>query len=509
MGIYSQDDVQSGKVPEYHGLTAAPVGWKREKPPTSTMPNLKWSLLATLLFAIGIGPANSYVAVPRAGTVAVLVGTNSSYKLATYPTLTWSLVGGSAPGGGRQAHSANLLSDGRMVILGGACQTGMCPFSDVLVFDTNSGLWTLLTASLVGTAPLPRISHISVTTHDNKIIIHGGELASGLGTGDIAVLDMKAANLAWSVPATTGTAPTLRFAHSAAMVGTIAFIMFGQSGTTIDNKIYALDTDTWTWLQTYNPSHLEYTNTGNVLSNPSVTGSPATPITGSPTGLSTGSPGVSSTEPSPPMPIAMYIGIGFGAVCVAAAVIAGFLFYRRRKRDYKDPYVDQNPVVPDVHNSYHYTDHPGQIQPNPVVPDQPHLVLPDVHNPYPHNDQQPHQVVPDVHNPYPHNDHPNPMQQNLVGPNGHKYYDPNDYPRPVQPRPVSPEVQKPNDLNVGPKIQKPNDPNVGPIVHKPNDPNVGPIVHKPNVPSFSPHAHSAGNFVEPATSAIAERGRGQ
>ncbi|RUP47180.1 hypothetical protein BC936DRAFT_146039 [Jimgerdemannia flammicorona] len=479
------------------------------------MSNLKRSLLTALLFAIGIGPSNSYVAVPRAGTLAVLVGTNSSYKLATYPTLTWSLVGGSAPGGGRQAHSANLLSDGRMVILGGTCQTGMCPFSDVLVFDTNSGLWTLLTASLAGTAPLPRISHISVTTYDNRIIIHGGELASGLGTGDIAVLDMKAANLAWSVPATTGVAPTPRFAHSAVMVGTTAFIMFGQSGTTIDKNIYALDTDTWAWLQTYTPSHLEYTNTGSVVSNSASSLSPATRTAGSPTGsftgsstessmgssagLSTESPRDSSNESPTYIPIAMYVGVGIGVAGVSAAVIAGFLLYRRQRPDPKDQPLQSNPVIPDVQNPYNYNIHPSPMQPNPVVPDahnpynyndqpspmQPHLVVPDVHSPYHHNGQQSHLVLPDVHNPYPHNYHRNPMQQDLVRPNDHKYYGLNDYQRPVQPHLVSPKAHKPNDLNVDPKIHKPNDPN-GPIVHKPNNPNVGPIAHKPNDPSFSP-----------------------
>ncbi|RUS25247.1 hypothetical protein BC938DRAFT_472433 [Jimgerdemannia flammicorona] len=103
---------------------------------------------------------------------------------------------------------------------------------------------------------------------DDRIIIQGGDLGPLVGVSgvaDIGVLDMKASNLSWYIPSTTGPAASPRVAHSAVIVGTIAFILFGQTdNTTVDNNIYALDTNTWTWLSTYNPSHLEYTDTGNI-----------------------------------------------------------------------------------------------------------------------------------------------------------------------------------------------------------------------------------------------------
>lgn len=55
----------------------------------------------------------------------------------------WSEIGGSAPGGGRQAHAVVMLSNGQMVILGGADNSGNAiPFTEILIFDTTTGTYT-------------------------------------------------------------------------------------------------------------------------------------------------------------------------------------------------------------------------------------------------------------------------------------------------------------------------------------------------------------------------------
>jgi N-acetylneuraminic acid mutarotase len=57
---------------------------------------------------------------------------------------TWSQIGGIAPGGGRQSHGVAMLSDGRMVILGGADHLGNAfPLSSILIFHTNTQQYTV------------------------------------------------------------------------------------------------------------------------------------------------------------------------------------------------------------------------------------------------------------------------------------------------------------------------------------------------------------------------------
>lgn len=58
---------------------------------------------------------------------------------------SWSETGGPAPGGGRQSHAVAVLSDGRMVIFGGSDgSANSIPFTEVLIFDTNAGTYTMM-----------------------------------------------------------------------------------------------------------------------------------------------------------------------------------------------------------------------------------------------------------------------------------------------------------------------------------------------------------------------------
>lgn len=61
---------------------------------------------------------------------------------------SWSEIGGTAPGGGRQSHAVAMLSNGRMVILGGSDASGnSIPLTEVLIFDTNAGTYTTMVNS--------------------------------------------------------------------------------------------------------------------------------------------------------------------------------------------------------------------------------------------------------------------------------------------------------------------------------------------------------------------------
>ncbi|KAM3584802.1 hypothetical protein VKS41_003604 [Umbelopsis sp. WA50703] len=256
---------------------------------------------------------------------------NSTWSL-QYGT-TWSQIGGMAPSGGRQSHGAVMLSDGRMVILGGADHLGNAiALSSVLIFDTNTQQYTTMNASLSGTNPIPRLSFAMVSTFDDKIIIHGGDGGNGQYLADLAVLDMKQSSLSWTVPASSGTTPPGRLSHIGIMVGSQVFIMYGQtSASSVDNGVYVIDTNTWAWQTTYTPQNLEYTNTG-VLS-PS--GANTSTESNSTTGSSGNANGNGESSESSKAPSGAIIGgsVGGAVAVLALAGLAAGVWIRRRRRN--------------------------------------------------------------------------------------------------------------------------------------------------------------------------------
>ncbi|KAJ2955032.1 hypothetical protein NQZ79_g8896 [Umbelopsis isabellina] len=239
---------------------------------------------------------------------------------------TWSQIGGGAPGGGRQSHGVAMLSDGRMVILGGADHLGNAfPLSSILIFHTNTQQYTV------------------------RIIIHGGDGGNGNYLADLAVLDMKQANLSWTVPVTSGKAPPGRLSHIGLMVGTQMFIMYGQtSANSVDNGVYVIDTSSWAWQTTYTPQNLEYTNTGilspsgaNITSNG----------TADPSSNPNGNGGDGGTNKAPNGAI---IGgsVGGAVAVLALGALAAGVWIRRRRRngDAKNSNVYQLPET-EPHNT--------------------------------------------------------------------------------------------------------------------------------------------------------------
>ncbi|RUS21736.1 hypothetical protein BC937DRAFT_91576 [Endogone sp. FLAS-F59071] len=320
---------------------------------------------------------------------------NTTWRLTTYPGLSWTPVGSAAPHGGRQAHSASILSDGRMVILGGWNPAGnIVPLSTVDVFNTNTAEWTTYTAALQNTSPVARGSQAAVVSkcvfvylssklllksgpnlsypaiaHDDKIVIHGGDTDQTVPLGDVAVLDMTQASLQWTVPQINGTAPAPRFSHATAMVGTVMMLFFGLiSNDTMDNGVYALDTATWSWLTTYTPDNLQYTKNWLIPPNNTVSSSSTTQTT-----QSSNSPAQNSTTSVPSdlgsVPLAPIIGGTAGGLVVIAAGLAGFIFcYRRGQRQTGPNGNRPQPAAP-----YPAQRFPG---PDPAAPRQPQTQQP-------------------------------------------------------------------------------------------------------------------------------------
>ncbi|CAG8607838.1 478_t:CDS:2 [Diversispora eburnea] len=161
----------------------------------------------------------------------------------------------------RYHHTATILSDGKMYIIGGISGEDLVDISQIYVYDTYKSQWSVQNAT--GNPPLNRRDHAAVGTNDGKVIIHGGVDITFLNPyQDIGVLDTTNIPYKWLSINVEGSIPPGRYSHTATMVGTNMIIAFGLTvNDTSDANIYTLDTTTYKWVDEYQPNNLEYTST--------------------------------------------------------------------------------------------------------------------------------------------------------------------------------------------------------------------------------------------------------
>ncbi|KAJ2884697.1 hypothetical protein H4R27_001907 [Coemansia aciculifera] len=157
---------------------------------------------------------------------------------------------------GRIGHTSNIVSSGRMVVLGGSDGTSLVDMDTVFFYDSVSRQWTRLVAT--GHVPTSRRSHVSTVVNGSKIVVHGGVSADfGSALSDVAVLDTE--TWTWSAP-DVANAPTARYAHAAAQAGPYMLITFGYApsdGASVaagDSGLYILDTTSWQFVTQYDPA---------------------------------------------------------------------------------------------------------------------------------------------------------------------------------------------------------------------------------------------------------------
>ncbi|RHZ84064.1 hypothetical protein Glove_86g176 [Diversispora epigaea] len=158
-------------------------------------------------------------------------------------------------------HTATILSDGKMYIIGGISGENLVDMSQIYVYDTYNCQWSVQIAT--GIPPSNRRDHAAVGTHDGKVIIHGGVDITFLNPyQDIGVLDTTCNPYKWLSINVEGKIPPGRYSHTATMVGTNMMIAFGYMvNDTSDANIYVLDTTTYKWVDEYQPNNLAYTDT--------------------------------------------------------------------------------------------------------------------------------------------------------------------------------------------------------------------------------------------------------
>ncbi|KAG2214010.1 hypothetical protein INT47_001281 [Mucor saturninus] len=164
-------------------------------------------------------------------------------------------------------HTASLLSNGKIVIIGGVVQdpTGNKILKDmntVFVFDTKARTWenVNVTGSVL---PSSRTSHSAIVTSDDRIIIFGGDNGNiqrqRMYLNAIGILDTK--TWTWTVPSVPGIPPSRRSYASAGLLnGNYLTVAFGTSQNAYYNDINVYDITGNKWLQSFTPSEESYSS---------------------------------------------------------------------------------------------------------------------------------------------------------------------------------------------------------------------------------------------------------
>ncbi|KAG0001505.1 Kelch domain-containing protein 2 [Entomortierella chlamydospora] len=224
----------------------------------------------------------------------------------------------------RSAHTATLIrSNGLLVIIGGVSSGALASMSEIMVYDTTAGTWSVQTAT--GATPPLRRNHVAAANSNGQIYIHGGtDLDATTFFADVAILDTT--SWQWSQPAIEGNAPTGRYSHAATMVGSNMIITFGLTAGDSTNNIFILDTTSNTWQTSYTPNNLAQTST-NPKDWPGYKPPPVSPTTPS-TGTGTPQPQPDVKKSSSIAPI---VGGIFGIVTLTAIAVIVVKRHRRRQ----------------------------------------------------------------------------------------------------------------------------------------------------------------------------------
>lgn len=159
-------------------------------------------------------------------------------------TMRWNILKTSGQGQGpgpRDSHSAVLVGH-KMIVFGGT--NGCKKVNDLHILDLLSREWTH--PQCHGTPPCARESHTANVVSDHKLVIFGG---TGEGEAnylnDFHILDLN--NMEWSSPDVKGTVPAPRDSHSSVAVGNRLYVFGGDSGDRYQGDVCVLDINTLVW----------------------------------------------------------------------------------------------------------------------------------------------------------------------------------------------------------------------------------------------------------------------
>ncbi|KAI7873938.1 uncharacterized protein EV154DRAFT_430556 [Mucor mucedo] len=155
-------------------------------------------------------------------------------------------------------HTASLLSNGKLVIIGGVVEDPngdmiLKSMSSVFVFDTKASTWEDVNVTNTY-LPSTRTSHSAVVTSDDRIIIFGGDNGSERGRiflNAIAILDTN--TWTWTMPSVSGIPPSRRsYASAGILNGNYLTVTFGIAQSIFFNDVNVYDIAGNKWIQSFN-----------------------------------------------------------------------------------------------------------------------------------------------------------------------------------------------------------------------------------------------------------------
>jgi hypothetical protein len=177
------------------------------------------------------------------GTVLVVGGTGdslntlSSAEVYDPATATWSTAGSmSNP---RAGHTATLLPNGQVLVVGGQARNGSAGsifFSSAEVYDSATATW-----STAGSMVVARAFHTATLLPNGKVLVVGGQGNANSGTS------AELYDLSTSAWVSTGSMVVARASHTATLLGNGKVLAAGgQNADYLDSaELYDLTSGTW------------------------------------------------------------------------------------------------------------------------------------------------------------------------------------------------------------------------------------------------------------------------
>ena len=132
----------------------------------------------------------------------------------------------------RASHTATLLANGKVLIVGGVSPSGPGPLATAELYDPSTGRF-----SLTGTMSVPRVSHTATLLPDGRVLVTGGG-ATGVSAGAAASAELYDPDT--STFTRTGQMSAPRSGHSATLLNNGKVLIAGgsSSGATATAELY-------------------------------------------------------------------------------------------------------------------------------------------------------------------------------------------------------------------------------------------------------------------------------